>query len=401
MMGIFKFSVGTKHSRVHRNCRKWVVFGLLFALIQASPLPLWVGAGQVYAQIDGDFDGDSDVDVSDLLHFASQWLNSPCGEPNWCEGADFNQSNRVDLLDFASLAGNWGPAQPDNFSLVSRNIYPTRMAIGQDEKIYVTDFKTNSVFVYQSNLNDPNSKDLVGELKGIDKPLGIALDNQGNIFIGSSGRKSVEVYNPQGVKTAAIGRGLIEMPNDLKFDNAGRLYVADSKSATIWVFGPNGALQRSIGKPGTGDGQFRFPAALAIAYRLDEAQEIGELYVADQESSLVQVFDLEGNFLRSFGGMVIEHGSFFSKWYEWEGYFVRVQSLAFDDSGQLHALDCYLDKVQILDPDTGAYLSSYGENGTGPGQLDLPTDMAIDNAGRTVVTDGRNQKVEIIYTASQ
>ena len=190
------------------------------------------------------------------------------------------------------------------------------------------------------------------------------------------------------------------MPNDLKIDNEGRLYVADSKSATVWVFGPNGAVLRSIGKPGTGDGQFRFPAALAIAYRLDGAQEIGELYVADQGSSLIQVFDLEGNFLRSFGGMVIEHG-WFTKTYEWEGYFVQVQSLTFDEDGMLHALDCYMDKVQILDPDTGSYLSSYGEYGTGPGQLDLPTDMAIDNAGRTVVTDGRNQKVEIIYTASQ
>ena len=120
--------------------------------------------------------------------------------------------------------------------------------------------------------------------------------------------------------------------------------------------------------------------------------------MADQESSLIQVFDLDGNFLRSFGGMVIEHG-WFSKWYEWEGYFVRIQSLAFDDSGQLHVLDCYLDKVQILDPESGGYLSSYGENGTELGQLDLPTDIAIDDLGRTVVSDGRNQKVEIIYTA--
>jgi DNA-binding beta-propeller fold protein YncE len=125
---------------------------------------------------------------------------------------------------------------------------------------------------------------------------------------------------------------------------------------------------------------------------------VGELYVGDQGTSMIQVFDLEGNFLRSFGGMVIEHG-WFTKWYEWEGYFVRIQSLAFDDLAQLHVLDCYLDKVQILDPDTGTYLSSYGENGTGPGQLDLPTDIAIDNLGRTVVSDGRNQKVEIIHTA--
>ena len=107
-------------------------------------------------------------------------------------------------------------------------------------------------------------------------------------------------------------------------------------------------------------------------------------------------FDLEGNFLRLFGGMVIK--KYFPPGYEWEGYFVRIQSLAFDDSGQIHALDCYLDKVQILDPDTGAYLSSYGESGTAPGQLDLPTDIAIDDLGRTVVSDGRNQKVEIIYT---
>jgi hypothetical protein len=78
---------------------------------------------------------------------------------------------------------------------------------------------------------------------------------------------------------------------------------------------------------------------------------------------------------------------------------VRIQSLAFDDSGHLHALDCYLDKVQILDPESGDYLSSYGENGTELGQLDLPTDIAIDDLGRTVVSDGRNQKVEIIYTA--
>jgi DNA-binding beta-propeller fold protein YncE len=390
-MGIFCFLANSKRGEDHRNLFVLLSVAAVFALL------LTCLSGQVYAQIDGDFDGDWDVDLLDLTHFASQWLNSPCSETNWCEGADFDHSNRVDFLDFAALAGNWVPALPDNFSLVSSNKYPTRMAIGQDEKIYVTDFKTDSVFVYESNPNDPNSKDLVGELKGLDKPLGIALDNQGNIFVGSSGRKSVEVYNPQGAKTATIGRGLIKMPNDLKIDNEGRLYVADSKSATIWVFGPNGALQRSIGKPGIGDGQFRFPTALAIAYRLDGEQEIGELYVADQESSLIQVFDLGGNFLRSFGGMVIEHG-WFSKWYEWEGYFVRIQSLAFDDLGQLHALDCYMDKVQILDPESGAYLSSYGENGTELGQLDLPTDIAIDDFGRTVVSDGRNQKVEIIRT---
>ena len=56
----------------------------------------------------------------------------------------------------------------------------------------------------------------------------------------------------------------------------------------------------------------------------------------------------------------------------------------------------FLDKVQVLDPFTGAYLSSYGEYGTGPGQLNLPTDIVIDDLGRTVVTEARNKKVEVI-----
>ena len=158
-MGIFWFLANSKRGEDHRNLFVFLSVAAVFALLLTGL------SSQVYAQIEGDFDGDSDVDLLDLTHFASQWLN-PCGDPNWCEGADFDHSDRVDFLDFAALAGNWGlgnpPAQPDNFSLVSSNKYPTRMAIGPDEKIYVTDFETGSVFVYESDLNDPNSKDLVG-----------------------------------------------------------------------------------------------------------------------------------------------------------------------------------------------------------------------------------------------
>ena len=110
--------------------------------------------------------------------------------------------------------------------------------------------------------------------------------------------------------------------------------------------------------------------------------------------SLVKVFDLEGNFLRSFGGIVSQG---MGSW-KWQGKFVKLQSLAVDSYGRLHAADCFMNSVQILDSQTGAYIDSYGMFGQEPGQLNLPLDIAIDGYGNVIVTNNGNKRVEIIYT---
>lgn len=340
-----------------------------------------------------DLNGDGVVDLQDLELFSLKRLNLPWQEVDWCSWLDGNHKEQKfmgSVLEAFVREYFQCDVEPPDLSVKNSNIYPMRLALGPSGYLYVSDPKIGSVFIYDSELS------VIAELKGLDKPLGVAVDDLGNIYVGNSGRRNVEVYDTSGVMTATIGKGLIKMPNDLVFDRDGKLYVADSKKDTIWVFGSNGGVIRSIGTPGDGEGQFKFPIAVEIAYYLDEATglEIGELYVADHGHSLVKVFDLNGNFLRSFGGMVEKAG--WSGW-DWQGKFVSVQSLAFDSLGQLHVLDCYLDKVQILDPDTGTYLGYYGENGTDPGQLNLPMDIVIDGAGQTIVAEARNKRVEIIY----
>ena len=86
--------------------------------------------------------------------------------------------------------------------------------------------------------------------------------------------------------------------------------------------------------------------------------------------------------------------------WKWHGLFVRLQSLAMDAMGRLHAVDCYMNNVQILNPDTGAYISSYGEFGKGPNQLNLPLDIIIDSSGNVIVANTENHRVEIIYTVT-
>ena len=110
---------------------------------------------------------------------------------------------------------------------------------------------------------------------------------------------------------------------------------------------------------------------MTIAYR----QGTGELYVADQGHARVQVFDLQGKFLRTFGSVVEFNSS------EWECRFVRLQSLAVDEHGRLHAADCHMNNVQILDADTGRYLDSYGIFGSKPGELNMPCRSISSSTG--------------------
>ena len=282
--------------------------------------------------------------------------------------------------DIVNFAGSESP-------ILLENNYPTRLALGLDNEIYVSDAEADAVFIYDAELN------LAGELRGIRRPLGVAVAPNGNVYIGSDARDEVQVYDYSGERIQTIGAGTIKMPNDLVVDRDGWLYVADSLSNKVWIFDPNGVPAGSAGSEGDDPGRLDFPVAITIAYRIEGSAEIGELFVADQRHASIQVFDLQGNFLRSYGGKVTSGTSNSS----WQGKFVRIQSLAVDAPGRIHAVDCYMNKVQILDAVTGVYLDSYGEFGTDGGRLNLPLDILV-TGGRVIVTNAGNKRVEVIYT---
>ncbi|MHC4130129.1 MAG: hypothetical protein ACYSUA_18605, partial [Planctomycetota bacterium] len=96
--------------------------------------------------------------------------------------------------------------------------------------------------------------------------------------------------------------------------------------------------------------------------------------------------------LRSFGG---EPSRGFKN-YSWQGKFVRLQSLAFDGQGRLHAVDSHTSIVQMLDPADGGYLGTYGTKGTDPGELNLPLDIDINAAGQAAVANRENKRVELL-----
>lgn len=275
------------------------------------------------------------------------------------------------------------------------NESPTRIAVGPDGKIYATDAFADAVFVYDSGLN------VVGELKSLSFPIGIAVDRQGNIFVGNKGSKNIEVYSPAGGKVRTFGSDVIRFPNDMCFDLDENLYVVDSSQGAVIVYNTSGQMLRVIGTAGEGPGRFNFPSTLTIAYKRGAGgEQVGELFVGDRGHSLVQVFDLQGHYLRAFGGMPIEQWGFPDPTYDWEGYFARIQSVAVDDEYRLHVLDGQLNNVQILDATDGGYINAYGKFGTTPGTLNVPLDILVTDGSKVLVSNSGKGKVEVIRSFS-
>jgi hypothetical protein len=57
-----------------------------------------------FEYIEGDCEGDGDIDYHDLECLTSNWLNVNCDD---CQGTDLDGNHRIDLYDFATLADNW------------------------------------------------------------------------------------------------------------------------------------------------------------------------------------------------------------------------------------------------------------------------------------------------------
>lgn len=123
----------------------------------------------------------------------------------------------------------------------------------------------------------------------------------------------------------------------------------------------------TVGEAPQGQGVFRFPQAVAIT------AGGSRVYVGDQYSGVVQVFDGSGTWLRNIGSRATR---------DEPGRLGVVGGVAVDRSGHLYVLDAENDRVQIFDAASGAYLASFGDGGL----FDLMSGSA--SAGAGIVASG-------------
>ncbi|MDH5633531.1 MAG: hypothetical protein OEZ10_11120 [Gammaproteobacteria bacterium] len=360
-----------------------------------------------------DLNADGIVDLADLTIFSTNYLQIYWESVDWClfyantiAESKFNgrptryflQHFRV-LLSFINdrsfCAGGEAPGNALLLESTPRYLARITAATDMSGDYYITDPRVGSLFIYGADLKPK------AEIKGLDKPLGVAVDRRGYILVGNDGRDNIEVYNPaNGELLAVFGEGLVKMPSAITVDMLGNIYVTDSLRNHIRVFDIAYNPVGIIGKSGEGQGELKFPVDAKILTMSDGIANREEIFVADQGNKRVQVYDLEGNWLRSitFAGTKGQRCSWFTGKCEIPGApaFARLQSLDTDSFGRLHVLDNFRAAVIVFDVATGGFLNFYGEYGSGAGTLRVPMDVLISQMGTAIITTGDGNRVEVL-----
>jgi YD repeat-containing protein len=221
-----------------------------------------------------------------------------------------------------------------------------------------------------------------GQLKA---PQGIAASSGGNVWVADTGNSRLQKFSPAGALINNISgygseAGKLKEPSSIALAPDGSIWVADTLNNRVQQWNSSLALVRTFGTEGTGSGQFKRPAGIDI----DAA---GNVWVADQLNNRLQQFDSSAQFLGKYGSSGSGDAQF---------NFASMTGLATDSKGHIWVADPGNNRVQqwLLPVEKPTYLSSFGSNGSGDGQMKAPSDVALGLAGAVWVADKTNNRIE-------
>lgn len=167
-------------------------------------------------------------------------------------------------------------------------------------------------------------------------------------------------------------------------------YVADTANHLVWRVGAEGVVG-SFGGFGSAPGQFSEPWDVAV-------DGDGNIYVADTWNHRIQKFDADERYLTSWGGPVqvttIDQP-------QAQGLFYGPRGLAVDNErGLLYVADTGNKRVQVFDLE-GRFVREFGGGGRGAGQLDEPVGVDINADGVVAVADTWNRRVQLFDPAGR
>lgn len=217
---------------------------------------------------------------------------------------------------------------------------------------------------------DANRGTILAE--GLDDPAALALLPTG-VAVTEAGAGRVVLLGEDGAVQGRLGGNVLRRPEGAAVAPDGSLLVSDGLENRIYRLDPDGGTHRGFG---TGDGdESRLEGAGPLAIG-----PAGTVAALDIDASRILMFDSEGAFVRAVG----REGTFGEPS---PGRLYFPGGLAFLPDGRLLVSDTHHFAVQVFGQD-GEPEGMWGRQGTGAGEFDHPFGIAVDAArGRVYVVD--------------
>ncbi|HET9407527.1 MAG TPA: SMP-30/gluconolactonase/LRE family protein [Candidatus Sulfotelmatobacter sp.] len=266
---------------------------------------------------------------------------------------------------------------------------PHGLAVDSKGKIYVADGKVGVIFIIDSETRETemikNGRDASFAMI-----VGLAIDDNDRLFVSDAGAHRVLVFNPNHKMEAVIKDG-IGIPAGMAIDTENRfLYVADIAADQVLVYDADTFQPlRKVGTGGKGHtlatpGDFAKPTGLAV-------DQDGNLYVADTLNARIEMFDADGNFIRTFG-----------KRGDGPGYFAMPKGVAIDCDGHVWVSDSLQNRVQVFSQEGQLLIYMGAAQGILPGMFSGLQYITIDKNNRVFTSEvypGRVQEFRYVTQA--
>lgn len=210
----------------------------------------------------------------------------------------------------------------------------------------------------------------------------VAVNSAGNLFVFNRGPHPLMEFAPDGRFVRFLAEGLIQRAHGLRIDRENNIWITDVMAHVVFKLNSQGRVMLVLGAQGaTGDFNkaFKFPL-------FSEPTDIafgpsGEIYVSEGHGGAVarvRKFNKDGNLVKAWGQKGVKPGEF-----------SLAHSIVVDRNGLVYVSDRENGRIQIFDAD-GNYLKSWTSIGN-PNGLGIGRDgflyVTDGNAGKVYKVD--------------
>jgi sugar lactone lactonase YvrE len=321
----------------------------------------------------------------------------------------------------AGLAGSSGSA--DGTGNAARFSFPTGVAVDSAGNVYVADDGNNTirkitpcgdVSTLAGLAGSTGTADGTGSAARFSQPFGVTVDGAGTIYVADRDNHTIRKITPAGAVStfaglagsngSADGNGSaarFNFPLGVAVDNAGNVYVADTNSSTVRKITSSGAVSTFAGQAGS----FGSADGTGNAARFNNTQGVavdsaGNVYVADYLNHTIRRIT-PSRVVSTFAGLAGNGGSA-----DGTGNGARFNfpyGVAVDGAGNAYVADSGNDAIRKITPSRvvttlAGLAGSFGSaDGTGNiARFGFPVSVAADNAGNVYVADSSNHTIRKI-----